>query len=75
MKRFLLGILTAVITLAVILGAGFLLADQEKQDLPVPVETLPAVTEESAPPTTEPETEPVAAAPRPEDTVPKLVGV
>lgn len=65
MKRFLLGILTAVITLAVILGAGFLLADQEKQDLPVPVETLPAVTEESAPPTTEPETEPV-----PETTVP-----
>ena len=31
MKRFLLGILTAVMTLAVILGAGFVLAEREKE--------------------------------------------
>lgn len=64
-KRFLLGILTAVMTLAVILGAGFVLAEREKEKLPLPAETLPEVTEISVP--TEPETETVLPA---ETTIP-----
>ena len=68
MKRFLLGLLTAVMTLAVILGAGILLAKKEKKHLPVPEPTLPIVTEQTVPVTTEAETEPVTLPP--ETTVP-----
>ena len=56
MKRFLLGVFTAVLTLAAILTAGLLLADPKEQELPVPTETMAAVTEAE---TKEPETEPV----------------
>lgn len=61
MRRFLLGLLIIVLTLAAILGAGLLLSKQEKAKNPVPAETLPAVTEQTVPVTTEtlPETEPV----------------
>ena len=61
MRRFLLGLLIVVLTLAAILGGGLLLAKKEKADHPAPVETLPAVTEQTVPVTTEtiPETEPV----------------
>lgn len=58
-RRFLLGFVITVVTLAVILGAGLLLADKEAQALPVPAEILPAVTEQTLPVQTEPATEPV----------------
>ena len=55
MKRFLLGILITVMTLAILLGAGLLLSHKEKQELPAPTETLPPVTEQTLPPETLPE--------------------
>jgi len=67
-RRFLLGMLTAAITLAVILGAGLLLAKKEKQATPVPTETfLPPVTEQTMPVQTEIVAE---TAPSTETTVP-----
>lgn len=71
MKRFILGFFTAVFTLAVILGAGFLLSRKEKQNLPVPVETMAAVREQTVPTTEEPETEPTPLPP--ETTVPQEI--
>ena len=65
MKRFVLGVLIIIMTLSAILAAGLLLARQEKQALPP--ETLPAVTEQTVPITTAPETESV-----PETTVPMV---
>ncbi len=53
MRRFLLGVFTAAMTLAVILGAGLVLADEKEQILPVPTEILPAVTEQTVPIQTE----------------------
>ena len=55
MKRFLLGILITVMTLAILLGAGLLLSHKEKQELPASTETLPPVTEQTLPPETLPE--------------------
>jgi len=66
-KRFLLGFFTAVMTLAVIIGAGFFLAKKEKQNNPAPAVTLPAVTEQTVPETTQETTLP------PETTVPEKV--
>ena len=65
MRRFLLGILIVVLTLAGILGAGLLLAEKKETNVPVPTETLPAVTEQSIPETTQPETVPAT-----EETIP-----
>lgn len=53
MHRFLLGICTAVMTLAVILGVGLLLAEEKEQALPVSTETLPVITEQTIPVQTE----------------------
>ena len=49
MRRFLLGIFIIVLTLAAILGVGLLLADREKENIPVQTETLPEVTEQTIP--------------------------
>lgn len=46
-RCFLLGVLTVIITLAAILGAGLLLSD--KENIPVPEQTLPAETEQTIP--------------------------
>ena len=56
-------------TLAVIIGAGFFLAKKEKQNNPAPAVTLPAVTEQTVPETTQETTLP------PETTVPEKVTV
>ena len=66
MRRFLLGVLTAVLTLVFIVGAGMLLAGKEKKTQSVPAETLPSATEQTVPVTTE------ATLP-PETTVPVVV--
>ena len=62
MKRFFLGVLAAVLTLGVVVGACLLLSRKEKQDLPVPTETLPQVTKQTVPAATEPETQPTIPA-------------
>ena len=66
MRRFLLGIFTAVMTLAVLLGAALLLNKQEKKTMPVSVETTAPTAE-----TTLPETEPVTEASLPPETLPE----
>jgi len=48
-RRFLLGVVTAVLTLAVILGAGLILAKLEPEELPVQAQALPEVTEQTLP--------------------------
>ncbi len=62
MRRFLLGILVALLTLGIIVGGGMLLADKEPEALPQSTETAEtvAVTEETVIAETEPvsETEP-----------------
>lgn len=70
MKRFLLGVVTAVVTLAVILGAGLLLAGKEETLQPAPTETLPPVTEQTLPETVQ--TEPSLP---PETTVPGKITI
>ena len=79
MRRFLLGLFTALLTLAVTVGAGMVLSALEPEALPVAeptvpettVMTLPPETEATLPPETEatlpPETEPVPVT---YDTVP-----
>ena len=54
-----MGIFTAVLTLAVVLGAGLVLAKKEQKDIPVTVETTVQETEQTVP-TTEMETETTA---------------
>lgn len=66
MRRFLLGIFTAVMTLAVLLGAALLLNKQENKTRPVSVETTAPTAE-----TTLPETEPVTEATLPPETLPE----
>ena len=73
MKRLFLGFLTAVLTLAVILGVGFLLSKNEIKNLPAPTETVPIVTEQTVPVTTEAETECTTLPP--ETTLPEKVTV
>ena len=70
MKRFLLGLMITVITLAVVIGGALMLSRKEKQDLSA--EFLPAVTEQTVPATTQPETEPTLP---PETTVPEKVTI
>ena len=73
MKRLFLGFLTAVLTLAVILGVGLLLSKNEIKNLPAPTETVPIVTEQTVPVTTEAETECTTLPP--ETTLPVKVTV
>lgn len=68
MRRFLLGLFTAIVTLTVVIGAGLILSRKEKQSMPVPAETQPIVTEQTVPVTTAPKTEPTIP---PETTVPE----
>ena len=70
MKRFLLGLMITVITLAVVIGGALMISRKEKQNLPA--ETLPSVTEQTVPATTQPETEPTLP---PETTVPEKVTI
>lgn len=70
MKRLFLGFLTAVLSLAIILGVGLLLSGKEKMNLPTPTETVAMVTEQTVPATTETE----CTLP-PETTLPEKVTV
>lgn len=73
MKRLFLGFLTAVLTMAAILGLGLLLSGKEKKNSPAPAETVPIVTEQTVPSTTEAETECTTLPP--ETTLPEKVTV
>ena len=62
-RRFLLGVWIVAATLTLLVGTALLLSDGPKQELPV--ETLPEITEQTIPETTQPE-----AVPATEETIP-----